>query len=69
MNYDYTNMKVKVITLDASFSTFAIENAVNDALDKLQNVDNCIVEKIEPLYQKGSGLLRFVIVYREIKGK
>lgn len=69
MNYDYTNMKVKVITLDASSSASAIENAVNDALDKLQNVDNCIVEKIEPLYQKGSGLLRFVIVYREIKGK
>lgn len=69
MNYDYTNMKVKVITLDASSSTSTIENAVNDALDKLQNVDNCIVEKIEPLYQKGSGLLRFVIVYREIKGK
>jgi hypothetical protein len=38
-------------------------------LDKLQNVDNCIVEKIEPIYQNGSGLLRFVIVYREIKGK
>ena len=69
MNYDYTNMKVKVISLEAGSSTSAIENAVNDALDKLQNVDNCIVEKIEPLYQKGSGLLRFVIVYREIKGK
>lgn len=69
MNYDYTNMKVKVISLEACSSTSAIENAVNDALDKLQNVDNCIVEKIEPLYQKGSGLLRFVIVYREIKGK
>ena len=69
MNYDYTKMKVKVISLGASSSTSEIENAVNDALDKLQNVDNCIVEKIEPLYQKGSGLLRFVIVYREIKGK
>jgi flavin-binding protein dodecin len=69
MNYDYTNMKVKVISVYASSSTSAIENAVNDALDKLQNVDNCIVEKIEPIYQNGSGLLRFVIVYREIKGK
>ena len=69
MNYDYTNMKVKVITFDASSSTSAIENAVNDALDKLQNVDNCIVEKIEPIYQKGDALLRFVIVYREIKDK
>ena len=69
MNYDYTNMKVKVITLDSGSSTDAIENAVNDALDKLQNVDNCIVEKIEPIYQKGDALLRFVIAYREIKGK
>ena len=69
MNYDYTKMKVKVITLDASSSTAAIENAVNDALDKIQDIDNCIVEKIEPIYQKGSALLRFVIVYREIKGK
>ena len=39
MNYDYTNMKVKVISLEAGSSTDAIENAVNDALDKLQNVD------------------------------
>lgn len=69
MNYDYTKMKVKVISLGASSSTSEIENAVNDALDKLQNVDNCIVEKIEPIYQKGDALLRFVIVYREIKGK
>jgi hypothetical protein len=69
MNYDYTNMKIKVISLEAGYIASAIENAVNDALDKLQNIDNCIVEKIEPIYQNGSGLLRFVIVYREIKGK
>jgi hypothetical protein len=68
MNYNYTNVKVRIIDIDAYANDNQHEAQINLALGFIQ--DKCgIIENIESFPVERKGTIRTIITYREIKEK
>lgn len=68
MNYNYTNVKVRIIDINAYADDKQHEAQINLALGFIQ--DKCsIVESIKSFPIERRGTIRTIITYREIKEK